>query len=77
MKTILSLAVVASLAAGCVGSAQQHATSPTARADALKMFIAGKSCGEVAQTLGIDRDEARDLIRTGIVDLDRRYYRSR
>jgi hypothetical protein len=74
MKTITFLLAV-SLAA-CAGSAR-HTTSPTARADALKMFIGGASCAEVAQNLGIDREEARDLIRTGIVDLDRRYYRSR
>ena len=51
--------------------------SPVERARAVELYAAGASYDEVAMKLDIDRDEARELIRIGIVDLNRRLYRTR
>ena len=73
MKTMLSILVVAMVTTtGCA----THTTSPAARANAVQLYATGASCTDIASQLQISRDEARELVRTGIVDMNRRLYRS-
>jgi len=74
MKTMLSILVGAWLATGCAAGA---ATTPAARANAVQLYASGASCADIASQLAISRDQARELVRTGLVDMNRRLYRSR
>ncbi len=77
MKTFSFLFVVVAAVSGAGGCAARTATAPGARADAVKLYASGASCDEIASKLSVDRDHARELVRTGIVDLNRKLYRSR
>jgi len=51
--------------------------SPVQGARAVELYAAGATYEEVAAKLAVDHDTARELIRIGIVDLNRRLYRTR
>ena len=72
-KMISILVVTMAMVAGCA----THATTPAARATAARLYAEGKSCGEIAQALEVDREHARELIRTGMADLNRKFYKER
>jgi len=73
MKTMVSILVAVAMATGCA----THATSPAARANAVQLYASGASCDDIATKLSISRTEARELVRVGIVDMNRKLYRSR
>ena len=73
MKTTISILVLASaLLGGCAA----HST-PAARATAARLFAEGESCDAIAVKLQVDRAHARELIRTGMADLNRKFYKTR
>jgi len=74
MKTMLSILVAGWMATGCAASAT---TTPAARANAVQLYASGASCSDIASQLAISQNEARELVRTGIVDMNRRLYRAR
>ena len=41
------------------------------------MFATGASCDQIASKLQIDRDHARELVRVGMADLNRKFYKTR
>jgi len=59
------------------GCAATTGRSPVQRARAVELYAAGATYDEVAAKLAVDHDTARELIRIGIVDLNRRLYRTR
>ena len=73
MMTKLSILTALVLATGC----SVRSTSPAARQQAVTMFATGASCDQIASELQIDRDHARELIRTGMADLHRKFYNAR
>jgi len=73
MKTMISILVAAmAMTTGCATTA----TTPAARANAVQLYASGASCTDIASQLRISNDAARELVRTGIVDMNRRLYRS-
>jgi hypothetical protein len=65
------------LASGLLGGCATRSTNPAARATAARLFAQGESCDAIAAQLQIDRAHARELIRTGMADLHRRFYKTR
>lgn len=65
------------LATALLGGCAARSSTPTARADAVRLFASGVSCDEIATKLAVDRDHARELIRTGMADLNRKFYKTR
>ena len=72
-KLTISILVATMAMTGCAA----RSTTPAARATAARMFAEGKSCGEIASELQVDREHARELIRTGMADLNRKFYKTR
>ncbi|MEJ7601049.1 MAG: hypothetical protein WKG01_24310 [Kofleriaceae bacterium] len=68
--TALPIAVLTALTALTVACGTVP-RSPVQRARAVELYAAGASYDEVAIKLDIRRDEARELIRIGIVELTR------
>jgi len=74
MKTMITILVaVMAMTTGCATTT----SSPAARANAVQLYASGASCSAIASQLQISNDAARELVRTGIVDMNRRLYRSR
>jgi len=74
MKTMITILVaVMAMTTGCATTT----SSPAARANAVQLYASGASCSDIASQLQISNDAARELVRTGIVDMNRRLYRSR
>jgi hypothetical protein len=71
MMTKLSIPIL--FAFGCAA----NPSSPMARQQAVLMYANGASCDEIANRLEIDRTHARELIRTGMADLSRKFYKAR
>jgi hypothetical protein len=70
------LALVVVFVTACAARPKSEAL-PVQRASALQMFMAGATTRDVASKLGMRHADARTLIRTAIVDLNRQYYRGR
>lgn len=71
--TKASILMVVAMATGC--AARQ--TSPVARQQAVQLFASGVPCDEIATKLNVDREHARELIRIGMADLNRKFYKTR
>jgi hypothetical protein len=74
MTKLLSILVLTS---ALLGGCATHSTNPAARATAARLFAEGESCDAIAMKLQIDRAHARELIRTGMADLQRKFYKTR
>jgi hypothetical protein len=72
-KLALTLSLVL---AACAGPPRITAT-PAQRAAAIQLYVTGSSTDEVAERLALYPEQARELIHTTLLDLNRRYYRSR
>jgi len=72
-KTLCIVVLASALLGGCAA----RSTTPAARATAARLFAEGESCDAIAAKLKIDRAHARELIRTGMADLNRKFYKTR
>jgi hypothetical protein len=75
MKAAATLILSLALAAGC--ARPRPTLTPEQRATAMGRWIHGATTDQIAAEFSLDHDQARFELRTGLLELNRRYTRGR